>query len=252
MPRGVVPVCLRSAEDLDRAVRSLVSLWAATDAGDAVVAVFGESAPALVSQLAVAVHELDFELDRSAAGGPRAAAVNAGLRRALREERDAVLLEPGVELRAPALAALLARVDGAGRPAAVCGGRLLDAAGNVHRAGFYFSRLTRTWGPRLEYAPADLPQALRPCRCPVGDGLMLVRYAALQATRLYDEALPSPLDAVDFCLQVFAAGLECIYEPAAAAVRDGSRVPELGRAEAFGFDAKWHGTDFSPFVPPVL
>jgi hypothetical protein len=244
--RCVVAASPGGPDDVDRLARCLVALWASVERARAIVVLHGDADPAVVGPLGAAAEELGFELD--GVHGNRAAAVNAGLRLALAEGSDALLVDPAVELApGPWLAALRARDT-----AAVAGGRLVrEADGTIHRAGYYFSRLTRAWQPRLEFAPAELAQAAEPCRCPV-DGLTLVRHEALQRVGLYDEELPVPLDAVDFCLRVFVAGGECVYEPAAVAAWIGERPEPLDPKLAGGFDVKWQDTDVSPFAPPVL
>ena len=244
--RCVVPAAPSGEEDVDRLARCLVALWANVEGARASVVLHGDADPAVVEPLAAAAAELGFELD--GVDGDRAAAVNAGLRRALAEGSDVLLLDPAVELGpAPWLAALRARDT-----AAVVGARLVrEADGTLHRAGYYFSRLTRAWQPRLEFAPANLAQALEVARCPV-DGLALVRHEALQRVGLFDEELPAPLDAIDFCLRVFVAGGQCVYEPAATAAWIGERPEPLDRKPASGFDVKWQSTDVSPFAPSVL
>jgi hypothetical protein len=59
---------------------------------------------------------------------------------------------------------------------------------------------------------------------------VLLRHAALAALGLLDEAMDGQ-ELVDFCLRCFAAGLECIYEPAALGTRHAERWP-AARTEA--------------------
>ena len=78
-----------------------------------------------------------------------------------------------------------------------------------------------------------------------------MRHEAIAAAGLLDARLPAPLDRIDFCLRVFGAGLDCLYEPAAAAVKHAAAPSPDADGKAI-FDAKWHGTDLSAFVPPIL
>jgi GT2 family glycosyltransferase len=178
--------------------------------------------------------------------------VNEGLRAALALKSDVVLADPSVEFRFPGwLEALTSRLEAEGRPVGVTGARLLHSNGNVHRAGYLFSRLTREWQARLEHAPSDLHEAQLPLRCPVDAELLFVRHDALARTGVLDARMPAPLDSIDFCLRVHQAGFDSILEPAATAVFTGTPITR-DTTGAARFDAKWHGTDFSPWVPPII
>jgi GT2 family glycosyltransferase len=261
-PLCVVPVHLRTLEDLELVLRCLVSLWS-TAGSSADVLIVDDATPtaALQAQLAAAAAELDFALIRRDTRGGFAKAANVGLIEARTQHRDAVLLSADVELVDPTwLATLLARTDTHGRPAAVVGARLLYPNGLLQHAGYFFSQLSREWWHRYQYGPADLPEALQPCRCPVSTTLALIRYEALSAVGLLDEELPLAWEDVDYCLRTFAAGLECVYEPAAVAVhaeqslagrRDAQAAAwtEAGLAHLHG---KWARADLSDYVPAAL
>ena len=249
---AVVPASPATLEQLDTLTRCLVSLWTTARDVPALVLDHGESDPELVARLRLVTDELGMGLERWDGPGGRAAAENVGLQVALDAGADAVLIGPEVEFSlGPWLPALLAREGEPGRPAGVVGGRLVTPSDTLHGAGYFFSRLTRTWSPRLANAPAELAEALLAARAPVAGGLELVRHEAIAAAGLLDDRLPAPLDRIDFCLRAFGAGLDCLYEPAAAAVWGGgfARPDAQGKAE---FDVKWHGTDLSAFVPPIL
>ena len=210
----------------------------------------GDSDPELVARLRLVADELGMGLERWDGPGGRAAAENVGLQVALDAEADAVLIDPDVEFSlGPWLPALLARAGEPGRPAGVVGGRLLTPHGTLHGAGFFFSRLSAAWQPAHGHTrPRELPEALvagarargrRPrARAPRGDR------RGRPARR---RACPRRSTGLDFCLRVFAAGLDCLYEPAAAAVSSARprRGPTpQGKAE---FDAS-SGT--APTSPP--
>jgi hypothetical protein len=249
---AVVPASPATPEQLDAVTRCLVSLWATAREVPALVLDHGDSDPELVARLRLVADELGMGLERWDGPGGRSAAENVGLQVALDAQADAVLVDPAVELSlGPWLPALLARRGEPGRPAGVVGGRLLTPQGTLHGTGFFFSRLSLAWHPLMAHAPAELPEALVPARAPVGAGLELVRHEAIAAAGLLDARLPAPLDRIDFCLRAFAAGLDCLYEPAAAAVKHA--VPPAPDADGKAvFDTKWHGTDLSAFVPPIL
>ena len=257
-PLAVVPAYLRTPEDLDVLLRCLASL--AQTAPEAPVLVVDDCSPAedLVDLLDVAAGELGATLVARPANGGFAATVNVGLRRALEDDRDAVLVSPDVEFHAAHwLAAMLARTGTDGGPAAVVGARLLYPNGLLEHAGIYFSLLRRGFAHRFDLGPGELPEALVPWRCPVSGALQLIRHACLADVGLYDEAFHMGWEDVDYCLRVFAAGRECIYEPAACATNAAS----LFRSRTVRGQEDWErrslevllrkhaGADLSAFVP---
>jgi GT2 family glycosyltransferase len=146
--------------------------------------------------------------------GTLAAAV-AGLELARSSGYDAVLVGPDLELQPGWLEALRSRRDTSGRPAAVAGGMLRFADGLVEHAGYFYSLLLRRWLPRYSGVPAEVAETRLPTLCPVTGQLQLIRHEALAAVGLPDPELGAPYAEIDFCLRVFAAGLECVHEPAA-------------------------------------
>jgi O-antigen biosynthesis protein len=218
-PLCVVSTCLRTPGDAEAVMRCLVSLWAHAKPADVLVVDDGTPDPELLRGLRAVVAELGFELVERGRNDGHSAAVNVGLRRARDEGRDAILVDADVELLAPGcLERMLARTDTEGRPAAVVGARLLTADGTIQSAGRFLSLLDRRWWDRFAHAPAELPEALAPCRCTVSGALQLIRHEALVAVGLYDERLRVAVEDVDYCLRVFASGRECIYESGAVAL----------------------------------
>jgi GT2 family glycosyltransferase len=250
-PLCIVPAYLRDERDADALLRCLVSLWSTQTGADVLVVDDGSPAEALLAPLGAAVAELGYALHATGRHRGFAAAANIGLEQALAHGRDAVLVHADVEFTDPRwLAALAGRTDTAGRPAAVVGARLRFPNGDLQDAGRAFSQLTRTWVHRFQHGPGDLPAALAPTRCPVGDALMLVRAGTLDAVGLLDEDLPGGGADLDYCLRVFDAGLECIYEPAATAIH---HVDEQRSDAVDGRLAeKWAGVDLGPFVAAAL
>lgn len=260
-PLCVVPTFLRSDADADVVLRCLVSLWSTRTGADVLVVDDGSPARALVDALVAAAGEVGAELVRKERHEGFAATANVGLRRALAEGRDAVLVNADLEFAdAGWLGALLARTDATGRRAAVVGARLLYPNGDIQHAGRQFSALTRTWSHRFRHAPGDLAEAAVPCRCPVSGALMLVRHAALDRIGLLDEELPLGGEDLDYCLRAFEAGLESIYAPGAVAVhREGAfrarptqRLARWARESEARLAAKWADVDLSPFTPAIL
>jgi GT2 family glycosyltransferase len=255
---AIVPVSVTAEEQLEPLARCLVSLYGSAPAGlPIVVAAGADSEDGLIAQVAAALEELDGELVRSP--GPVTPAVNAGLAGARDAGADALLIAQDVELSSPGwLPRLQARPDTAGRPAAVVGGRLLFREGQIAHAGLYFSVFFREWLPRYLHAPGELPAALAPSACPVGPGMQLIRHRTLEQVGLYDPELAVEYATTDYCLRTFAAGLECVYEPAAIATRlttpsfDGPEEDE-DLARSYLRLREKHGTmDFTPWIPELL
>ncbi len=258
----VVPAYLRTPSDLDVLARCLVSLWAtARDRADVLIVDDGSPEPALVEQVAAVAAELGHELLVKTENEGFSRTVNVGLRRALETGRDAVLVNADIEFTDPHwLEYMLARTDTEGRPAAVVGARLLYPNGCLQHAGVFFSLRARSWWHRYQYGPADLPEALEPTVCPVTAALQLIRVETLVTIGLFDEEFRMALEDVDYGLRVFAAGLQCVYEPAAVAVhaeqvfrgRTNRKIENWHRAGAARLVSKWRHADFSAFVPEVL
>lgn len=260
-PLCVVPAHLRTREELDVLLRCLVSLWSTAGAPDALVVDDGSPDPGLVSLLAPACAELGFELHVKPVNEGFARTVNVGLERALADGRDAVLIHADVAFdHADWLERMLARTDTQGRLAAVVGARLRYPNGCLEHAGLVFSSFERRWWHRCAHAPAELPEALAPLRAPVSGALQLIRHDTLAQVGLYDGDFRRGGEDVDYCLRVFAAGLECIYEPAATAVHRSAAPADGGGAKLRSWQVesaerlrhKWRTADLSPFTPELV
>jgi GT2 family glycosyltransferase len=256
---AVVPVCLAGPAQVEPTMRTLVSLWATAPGIRAIVVDDASPEPALLEQIVVACHELGFEVVRNGTAQGRAAAINVGLQAALETGADALIVDPTIEFDSPGWLELLrARTDSRGRPAAVAGPQLLQAHGLIAEAGLYFSLLQRSFLRRYENSPAGLPAAQVPTACPLSDHVQLIRHETLAAAGLYDPAFTAGHGDADYSLRVFLAGLECVYEPAATAVRMGGPVADFVRDAAWAADSsvalrKKHATtDLSPFIPEIL
>ena len=257
-PLAVVPIYLRTAEDLDVLLRCLVSLRETAPQADVLVVDDCSPAPELVDLIAVACGELAIELHRRPVNGGFSRAVNVGLKRALDEGRDAMLVNADIEFHETQwLEPMLERTDTTGALAAVVGARLLYPNGLLQHAGVYYSTLHRFWSHRFTYGPGDLPEALAPTRCPVTGALQLIRHECLASVGLYDEAFRMAFEDVDYCLRVFASGRECIYEPAACAThaeslfrsRKGDGQDSWESESWRTLNEKYAAADLSAFMP---
>jgi GT2 family glycosyltransferase len=258
----IIPTFLRTQEELEVLLKCLVSLSAT--APDAEVMVVDDYSPerGLVDTLALICDELGFELVTQPENAGFSRTVNVGLRRALTAGQDAVLVNADIEFVDHGwLDRMRERTDTEGRPAAVVGARLLYPNGLIQHAGVFLSLLKRGWWHRFQYGPGELPEALVACRCPVTGALQLIRHETLAQVGLYDEAYRMSYEDVDYCLRVFEAGLECIYEPSVRAFHHESlfrrRQPsqqliEWTRASARRMTTVWGSKDLSRWVPEVL
>jgi GT2 family glycosyltransferase len=233
---AVVPVRLQAPVDGELLMRCLVSLW--RTAPEVRVVVVDDASPLseLAEQLAPVCAEVGAELIRLPEERGHAAAVNTGLELARAAGDDALVVAPEVQfLTEEWLPLLLGRTDSEDRPAAVAGGRLLYPTGLIAHAGVFYSPLHGWFDNRFRFAPEDLPEALVPEVCPVGGELQLIRHAALERLGGYDEELQTGRPDLDYCLRVFAAGLECVYEPAAWALH---QQPDMAAAQDEAFHVR--------------
>ena len=210
---AVVPVHLRAEAEAELLMRCLVSLW--RTAPDVQVLVVDAASPAreIAAQLPPVCAEVGADLVRHDEPVTRGTAVNTGLRRALEQGRDALVVAADVLFLDEHWLAPMRESD-----AAVVGARLLYPTGLLAHAGLAFSPLHRWFDNRYRFGPADLPEAAVPALCPVSGSLQLIRHATLAAVGLYDEALRAGRPDIDYCLRTFAAGLACAYEPRAWAL----------------------------------
>ena len=254
---AIVPVVLREPAQLEALVTRLMSLWATANDAEVLVVDDGSPDQALVDQLEAATGELGYALERRPSGDGVAVAANVGLRLARETGRDALVVAQNVSfVEAGWLEAMQARTDTQNRPAAVVGARLLFPNGLLSHAGMFFSLLGREFRYRHRMGPGDLPEALVPCRCPVSGALQLIRNETLEAVGLYDEGFWLGWEDVDYCLRTFAAGLECIYEPAARAVQHGAAVGDPGEQGSRDQSlrhllTKYLRDDLSAYVPDL-
>jgi GT2 family glycosyltransferase len=222
---AVVPVYLRDDLDAELLARCLVSLY--STAPDLGVLVVDDGSPAahLVEQLGPVTDELGQRLVLKPQNSGFSKTVNVGLRTALAEGHDALLVNQDIQFLEPGwLEAMLACRDDAGRPAAVVGARLLYPNGLIQHAGVFYSRYYRWYDHRFRYAPADLAEANVRHTCPVTGALQLIRHATLEKIGMYDETFVMGYEDVDFCLRTFDAGLSCVYEPTAWAYHHESAI----------------------------
>ena len=243
--------------DVEALLPCLVSLR--STAPQAQVLLVEDRAPGGPSLAEAAAEELGVVYVDQDDGAGLVAAANAGLEVARGAGLDAVLVGPDVELQqAGWLERMQARADTQGRPAAIVGGRIEHADGLIAHAGFYYSVLRRRWTNRFVGVPAEIAEAHAPTLCPVGAELQLIRWETLQAVGLLDPELEAPYAAIDYGLRTFEAGLESVYEPAAAGRRPGTVKPtrrEESDAEALArhcVESRHAPALLNRFVPDIV
>ncbi len=257
---AVVPAFVRDEADMQTLLTTLVTLQATAPGTPVLVVDDCSPASGLMDQLRAIATEVDATVVRNAENSGFATSVNVGLRAARDAGADAVLVNADIEFDTPHwLEALQRRQDTQGRPAAVVGGLLRYPNGLIQHAGVHYSILARDWDHRFRFGPAALPEAQVAARCPVTAALQLIRNETLRDVGLFDENYFMGWEDVDYCLRVFAAGLECIYEPACTAIhaesvfrRDPS--PELARktyASGLRLWTTYSQDDMARFAPAV-
>ena len=186
--------------------------------------------------------------------------VNVGLRRALALERDAVLVNADIEFVRPVSQTMIETTDSRGHLAAVVGALLLYPSGQIQHSGIYVSLLDRSFDHRYRYGPGGLPEAHQQYVCPVTGALQFIRLSTLQTVGLYDEVgFRLGFEDVDYCLRVFEADLECVYNPDVLAIHHeslfrGSRsekIDEWHQSSLRALHEKHGQTSLGRYVPPI-
>lgn len=217
---------------------------------------------ALVDELELAARKHGAQLHRKTENNGFAKTVNVGLRKALHNDLDAVLVNADIEFIDEGWLGVMqhqARSDGSGL-ASVVGAKLLYPNGLIQHGGIFFSLLHRTFAHIHQYAPQDLPEAQTAKRCPVTGALQFIRHECLKDVGLYDEQFSMGWEDVDYCLRVFRSGRECVYQPKVKAFhyeslfrgRRSPKVEKWQRESQQYLMRKWAGTSFTEFVPTTL
>lgn len=140
--------------------------------------------------------------------------VNVGLRRALEDGREAILMNADMEMTTPGwLKRCRDTTDAAGRPAALVGALLVFPNGLIQHGGVYLSLLTRDFNHTFKYAPSNLAEALHKRACPVTGAFHYIRHETLEAVGLYDERFRLGWEDMDYCFRVINEGLQCVFNP---------------------------------------
>lgn len=262
-PLVVIPSYMAEPDDVATLLTAIGSVR--DKAGtDVEVLVIDDGSP---SEIAVAQAEalsLDarYEFYRKKQNTGFSRTVNIGLRRALEEGRDAVLINADLEMDTPDwVKEARETTDSFGKPASVVGALLTyPQSGLIQHAGIYFSLLTRRFGESYKFGPMNLPAALEKRPVPVTGAFQYIRHDCLEAVGLYDEAFKMGYEDIDYCVRVFLTKeRQCVYTPRIRAwhhesmFRGGQRKSDkLRRWEASSwmhFGRKWADQSFSEFIP---
>jgi GT2 family glycosyltransferase len=226
-PLAIIPTFVRAPLDVELVSATLRTLHeTAGHEVDTLVVDDGSPAQDLVDCVADLNGRWPFELVRRPENEGFARTVNVGLRRALEEGRDAILVNADIEFIDRGWAGVLRRQHCLYRDglASVVGARLLYPNGLLQHAGIYFSLLTRDFNHLYKYGPHDLPEAMVPAVRPVTGALQLIRHECLTDVGLYDEEFQMAYEDVDYCLRVMLSGRECVYQPGVRAVHHESLI----------------------------
>jgi len=253
----VIPVFMREPPDFAVTLAAVESVHrTASDQPRVLLVDDCSPARALVLELAAERQRFGFELRRNKVNEGFSRSVNVGLRMALAEGEDAVLVNADVEILTPGWDRIMRDQD-----AAVVGALLLYPGEQlIQHAGTFFSLLTRIWDHRFRFAPATLPEALVPCRCPVTAAFQYIRHSTLEAVGVYDPEFRMAWEDVDYCLRVFDAGLDCLYAPEVRALHHesifrGRADRHLDEWQSKGLARltdKHRHTNFAQWVPELV
>lgn len=262
-PLSIVPTYVRQSRDLEMLATTLTSLRATSDCP---VLVIDDGSPErdLIEGISSLCERLDCEFVDKGRNEGFAATVNVGLRRALNEGLDAVLVNSDIEfgLTKEWNSLFQRQHDNNDRPAAVVGALLLYPNGLIQHGGIYFSILSRDFGHRFQFGPGNLPEAQHAAICPVTGALQFIRHSTLEQVGVYDESFKLGWEDVDYCVRVWLSGLSCVYQPGVRAVhhesffrgaaRADDRIREWTEYSWMRFVGKYADISFAEFVPNML
>jgi GT2 family glycosyltransferase len=190
--------------------------------------------------------------------------VNVGLRQAIREERDAILINADIEFLTDTWLDLMVKQpteDGKGL-ASIVGALLLYPNMTIQHAGIYFSILYREFDHIYRYGPHNLPEARHARVCPVTGALQFIRHECLMEIGVYDETFRMGWEDVDYNVRVWQAGKQCIYQPGIRAIhhegffrgqhRKSKQVEEWQAASWHRFKEKYADVSFTDFIPSLI
>jgi len=251
---AVMPTYMRKEDDLLLTLRAIESL---KETSDADLLVVDDGSPVWELQAELAKRSgTDFQVHIKHENEGFARTVNVGLKRAAVLEKHALLVNADVEFFNNGWLDHLRSND-----ADVVGSLLIYPNGTVQHAGIYYSVIMRWFDHMYRMAPRSLAQVHEPRICPVTAALQLIKFETLKKIGLYDENFRMGYEDVDYCHQVFKAGMKCAYEPKAEAihyesmfrgVNPSDQIREWSKESWEYLHEKHRGHDFSEYVPTML
>lgn len=258
-PLAIVPTYLTSGVGLQVAFTALESARrTGGDSFDLLVVDDGSPERDLVKALRGRQDELGFDLVARDENAGFSRTVNVGLRRALDEGRDAILVNADIEFLSEWVRPMQETATERG-PAGIVGAKLLYPNGTIQHGGVYFSILHRCFEHSYKHGPHDLPEANVPRVVPVTGALQFIRHSTLTTVGLYDERFRLGWEDVDFGIRAWLAGIESVYNPAIVALHHESffrsdpspKVREWTAQSWAYFVQKYAHQSFAEFVPAV-
>lgn len=263
-PLGVIPSYVRTAHDLE-VISTAVRTFKETTAGAAELIVIDDGSPD--QEIATAVgrmvegHGFDYMAKPVNEGFSRT--VNYGLRMALEEGRDAILVNADIEFFTEAWLELMQRQrteDGEGLASIVGALLIYPDVPLIQHAGIYFSLLRREFGHIYQFGPANLLEARNARICPVTGALQFIRLECLAGIGVYDEGFRMGWEDVDYCVRAWQSGRAVVYQPGVRAYhhesffrgRASDKIVEWNNQSWWHFATKHGRTNFAEFVPQVF
>lgn len=259
---GIIPTYVTSSGDLEVLRTCLESLRATEPDLSVLIVDDGSPDEELVGAMDQLSDQFKLEFHAKEENTGFARTVNVGLRRALEDDSDAILINADIEfIDAGWVARMEAQEtqDGSG-PASIVGARLLYPNGLIQHGGVYFSLLHRCFEHVHKFAPHDLPEAMTAKRLPVTGALQFLRNECLAAVGIYDEDFKLGWEDVDYCIRAFQSGRECIYQPRVRAyhhesyfrARPSPKIEGWTAASWAHFCTKYQSTSFAEWVPSIV
>lgn len=253
-PLAIIPTYVTTTDDVAMLDRTLRSLREKTPDGHLDIMVVDDGSPDI--ELRAMVYEAAGSWDATVLQRPEnvgfSKTVNWGLRKALEEQRDAILVNSDIEILTKDWVTIMAETEGD-----VVGAMLIYPSGLIQHGGIYFSLLTRDFQHLWRFAPPNLPAARELAQGPVTGALQYIRYETLTRVGLYDEDYRMGFEDVDFCLRVAESGGTCIYQPKVRALhhesvfrgRQSERLDQWHKESLLVLWKKWGNKRLDHLVP---
>lgn len=258
-PLAIVPTYVNKAQDVDVTATALRTLRETVDDQcDLLVIDDGSPQRDLVEALRNETVRYGGDFHAKERNDGFSVTVNVGLRRALQQGRDAVLVNSDIEFESQHWLRLMQkRVHGG---AGLVGARLLFPNGLIQHAGIFFSVLYREFDHIYRYGPGDLPEALIARDGPCTGALQYIAHSTLTQIGVYDDAYRLGWEDVDYCVRAWQAGIRMVYEPGCWAYHHesffrGRKTQKIQRWEAQSWETfctKHGDVNFSTFVPSLI